>query len=86
MFDIIVTIVGAALTGIFGLIGWVITLIFSRLNLHAEKHDDLVEDFNNHKVHVAQNFATKPDVRDMKEELVSFLTRIEDKLDKKVDK
>ena len=86
MFDAIVTIIGAILTGVFGLIGWVITMIFTRLNIQAEKHEDLEKDFNNHKVHAAQNFATKPDVREMKEELVAVLIRIEDKLDKKADK
>ena len=86
MLDTIVSAIGIIFTGVFGLIGWVMTMIFSSLKEHKERHEELEKDLNAHKVFAATNFATKLDVKEMKEEVVSFLTRIEDKLDKKVDK
>lgn len=83
MFDVIVTAIGALITGVFGLIGWVITMIFSKLNAHTEKHENLANQVHEHRIHVAQNFVTKVEVREVKEELMSVLTRIEDKLDRR---
>lgn len=50
------------------------------------RDDNLEEAFNKHRFYVVENFTTKKDVKDMKDELVCFLIRIEGKLDGKADK
>lgn len=86
MLDFIMWIGGFVITGIFSLIGWVITMLFSRLKDHQEAHEALEKDFNNHRLYSAQTFVTKSDISEMKTELVGHLLRIETKLDGKADK
>ena len=86
MTDIILTIGG----WLFGLAcavgGWVFKMIFQELREHKETHAAIDKKVDDHKLHVAENYITKIDFKDLFDKISNQLTRIEDKLDKKVDK
>ena len=63
----------------FAILGW-----FAREMWSAVK--DLRLDLMSLKDYVAQNYTRKDDFREFRSELLSFLQRIEDKLDSKQDK
>jgi hypothetical protein len=52
----------------------------------SAKVDALTDSLSAYKVHVAETYATNNDVRDVGDRIEKHLQRIEDKLDKKVDK
>jgi len=62
-----------------GVLGW-----FARELWSAVK--DLRTDMMTLKDYVAQNYTRKDDFREFRSEILSFLQRIENKLDSKVDK
>jgi len=58
-----------------------------RVDTSSRNRDDHLEEaFNKHRFHAAETFTTKTDVKEMKDDLVGFLIRIEQKLDRKADK
>lgn len=93
MTDFLLWAGGVIFTAIFGLIGWFAKMIFGKFKDHEEIHSQLVEDnrildkkLDDHKLHVAENYAPKNYIEKMEDRLVALLIRIEDKLDKKQDK
>lgn len=93
MIDLLLWAAGIVATGLFSLIGWVITMIFAKFKDHEAVHTDLRRNDNeldkkidDHRLYAAETFTTKVDIRLMQDQLVSQLNRIEDKLDRKVDK
>lgn len=83
MYDFLMWAGGIIIGGIFGLIGWVFTMIFSKLDKHANDHNALETRFDSHRLYVAETYTTKKDIKDMKDEIINQLVRIEDKVDKK---
>jgi len=77
---------GVVITGLFSLVGWVIGMIFGKIKEHEEFHQKLEDSFNAHKLYSANTYTTKGDIKGIKDEIVTHLNRIEDKLDKKADK
>lgn len=77
---------GIAATGIFGTIGWVFKMIFSKLHEHETAHKYTNASLAAHKLHAAETFATKTDVDRGFDRIMSKLETMDDKLDKKVDK
>lgn len=86
MLDLIMWVGGLAVTGIFGLIGWVFTMIFGKIDAHAKNHNELETRFDAHRLYAAETFTTKHDLSSIRNEIVTHLNRIEDKLDRKADK
>lgn len=72
---------GIIVTGVFGLIGWFINMIFARLDNHSEKHDALETRFDAHRLYAAETFTTKNDVEKSTNRIMRQLERLEDKLD-----
>lgn len=77
---------GLIAAGVFGVIGWVLKLIFSIMGEHRQDHTDLSRRLSDHKIHAAETFATKTDVRDGFDRVMSKLDNIDEKLDRKADK
>lgn len=77
---------GLVAAGVFGVIGWVLKLIFQMLGDHRKDHDVLSKRLSDHKIHAAENFATKQDVRDGFDRVMNKLDNMDDKLDRKADK
>lgn len=86
MSDVLIWAAGVCVTGVFGVIGWVITMIFNTLKDHRDNHDDLFKSLTAHKLHAAETFATKQDVRDGFNQVMVKLDKIDEKLDTKADK
>ena len=79
--------VGAPITG------WVFTMIFNKLEKHNDKFETHVQShialdnkIDRHKLHAAETFATKVDVKDGFDRIMTKLDGIDNKLDRKVDK
>jgi len=66
--------------------GWLVNMLFGKLREHEVRHDDLREQFEQHRLHVAQNYTPRIYIENMENRLVAHLVRIEDKLDNKADK
>lgn len=68
-----------ALTIIIAAFGWFFKILYGKIN-RVEK--------NNHELAllVAQEYSKRSELREMEDRLTTHLVRIEDKLDKKVDK
>lgn len=77
---------GVIISGLFGLIGWVFTMIFGALKEHGEKHNVLESRLEAHRLYAAESFTTKLDISKIEDKIVRQLDRIEEKLDKKADK
>lgn len=84
---------GLIITACFGLIGWLVNMIFARLDKHEQKHEEfeqgdvaIVKALDAHRLYAAETFATKLDVRDMADRVLSKLDKMDEKLDRKVDK
>lgn len=86
MIDIFLWAAGIIATGLFSLIGWVFKMIFDRIHAHGVAHNNLETRFDAHRLYAAETYTTKNDIKAMKDELTAQLSRIEDKLDRKVDK
>lgn len=74
---------GIIITGIFGLIGWSMRMIHGKIDAVANDHEDLKTRFDGHRLHVAETFTTKADIKEMKDDLIRHLVRIEGKVDSK---
>lgn len=72
-------IIGAAFT----LTGWVINMIFGRIDKQDARHEGLETRFDAHRLYAAETFTTKNDVKQAKDEIMRVLERMEDKIDKK---
>ena len=66
--------------------GWVIKMIFGKLKQHEEIHSEMERKIENHRLHVAENYSPRTEMKDVKDTIVAHLIRIEDKLDRKADK
>lgn len=73
-------------TGVFGLIGWVFKMVFDLIRGLESNQAVLAKSISDHKIHAAETFATKTDVRDGFDRLMTKLDKIDDKLDTKADK
>lgn len=71
---------GAALTG------WVFKMVFSSIKEVELNQQLLDKSLSEHKLHAAETFATKQDVRDGFDRVMLKLDKIDEKLDNKVDK
>lgn len=71
---------GAALTG------WVFKMVFSSIKEVELNQQTLDKSLSQHKLHAAETFATKQDVRDGFDRVMLKLDKIDEKLDNKVDK
>lgn len=78
---------------VVGIGGYVFRMIFTQLKELELKNQAAVEqvaatrrELDLHKLHVAETYTTKMDLRDMESRLVDHLVRIEHKLDGKQDK
>lgn len=72
---------GIIATGVYGLIGWQINMIHAKFEKLANDHDQLESRLDAHRLYAAETFTTKKDVKDMKDEIVGHLIRIETKVD-----
>lgn len=77
--------------------GWLVKMIFGKFKEHENKYDalrnkfeehysDLHRQFEDHRLHVAQNYTPRVYIENMENRLVSHLIRIEAKPDNKEDK
>lgn len=73
-------------SALFGLLGWLIKRIYTRMDKHEEKCEVIVKSISDHKLHAAETYATKADVNALGDRILDKLDKIDDKLDKKVDK
>lgn len=71
---------GAALTG------WIFKMVFSSIKEVETNNNELARRLSDHKLHVAETFATKQDVRDGFDRVMLKLDKIDEKLDGKADK
>jgi len=53
---------------------------------NSKRIDQTRDELSGYKTHVAENYAKSEDVKSLGDRLEKHLTRIEDKLDRKVDK
>lgn len=81
MIDLALWVAGVIVTGVFGLIGWSMKMIHGKIDSVANDHEDLKTRFEGHRLHVAETFTTKADIKEMKDDLVRVLERIEKKVD-----
>jgi hypothetical protein len=66
--------------GLFGtILGWLLHVVWNSV-------DTLRKDHQTFQTYIADTYARKNDVQSMAENIMTFLRRIEDKLDGKVDK
>lgn len=86
MQDLILWAIGVVITVGGSAIGWIMGMIFGKFKEHEEVHMDLERKIDDHRLDVARNYTTKTDVKDMENNIVAHLIRIEEKLDKKADK
>lgn len=63
-----------------------IDMLTKHIDNSSNKYDRLEKSLASHKLHAAENFATKQDVRDGFDRLMIKLDKIDDKLDSKMDK
>lgn len=59
----------------FAMVGWIVKAMHERLNKHENWFSELPD-----------MYARRDDVKDMKQEMLTVLNRIENKLDNKADK
>lgn len=86
MWDIVLWVAGFVISGVFGLIGWVINMILSKIKDVEDNHQLLVKGLSDHKLHAAETFATRIDVEKGFDRVMDKLDNIDEKLDRKVDK
>lgn len=84
---------GILLFAIFGLIGFAwkrhekdIDMLTKHIDNSSNKYDGLERSLAAHKLHAAETFATKQDVKDGFDRVMLKLDKIDDKLDMKMDK
>lgn len=84
--DVILEVAGWIVTAAFGLIAYLFKKNDDRLEKLGKGQRALDQKLDDHRLHVAQNYAAKSVIREMRDEVVASLHRIEDKLDRKADK
>ena len=77
---------GLIATGVFGIIGWVLKLVFQMMGEQRKDLNSLSKRLSDHKIHAAEKFATKSDVDKGFDRVMRKLENIDDKLDRKADK
>jgi len=77
--DIIILLWSSLLTATSIGIGWVINRIFKQQDSLHKADEQIRKD-------LSTNYARRDDVKDFKDEVLEYLRRIEDKMDKKADK
>jgi hypothetical protein len=70
----IIVTVGSSITA------WVISMIFARIDKLDSRHNDLETRFDGHRLYAAENYTTKKDVKDAKDEIIRVIERLEDKM------
>ncbi|MBI1425776.1 MAG: hypothetical protein GC149_20310 [Gammaproteobacteria bacterium] len=86
MQDLILWAIGTAISLGAALTGWVFKMVFSSIKDVENNHKLLVKSLSDHKLHAAETFATKQDVRDGFDRVMTKLDKIDEKLDGKADK
>ena len=91
--DIMLATIGFSATCLVGIVSWFISYIFGRFEQHEKVHSKVMEQcgrigdaLDQHKLYSAQTYATKIDVKETEAIIVAYLSRIEGKLDTKMDK
>lgn len=79
MTDILIALAGIFIPLLFGVVGWVLKMIFTSLR-------QLDNDIQAHKLYAAETFVSKVDLQQLSDRVMNKLDHIEDKLDSKVDK
>ena len=69
-----------------GLGGWVARMLFSRLDKLEKADEKLREQLSNLREELPKRYAPRGDVERLGDKLFEALRRIEDKIDRKVDK
>ena len=69
-----------------GLGGWVARMLFSRLDKLEKADEKLGEQLSNLREELPKRYAPRGDVERLGDKLFEALRRIEDKIDRKVDK
>ncbi len=71
---------------LFGLTGVIFKMVFAAIKNNENQILDIEKTLHNHKLHAAENFATKTDLEKSFERIMTKLDGIEVKIDRKVDK
>jgi uncharacterized membrane protein YraQ (UPF0718 family) len=74
------TFVGIVVTIAIAIIGGLLNMIFGKIEAQRVDHDLLETRLENHRLYAAENFTTKKDVKDAKDEIIEKLKKIENKL------
>lgn len=80
-----------------GILGWYVKSVEKKSDQNSEEIDklrdqtardtqEIREELYKHRVHSAEHFSTKEDIKAMENNIVNHLRRVEDKLDRKQDK
>ena len=86
MNDFLMWMGGIIISGIFGLIGWVFKMVFGAIKTVEDDHKELAQMLSDHKIHAAETFATRQEVNEGFDRVLTKLDAIDNKLDKKADK
>lgn len=93
MNDFVLWAAGVVASGVFGLIGWAwnqhskdIKMLLDHIDKNIQKHDNLETRFDAHRLYAAETFATKLDVEKGFDRVMQGIEKIDNKLDRKVDK
>jgi len=86
MENVLMWAAGIIISAGFGVTGWVLNMVLAKIEKNENRVDHLSKSFHAHKVHAAETFATKTDVKDMADRVMNKLDSIDDKLDRKADK
>lgn len=81
MLDILINVLSLICAVLMPIIGWFGKILHAKLKEHDRKIDVIDDKIDDHKLYAAENFTTKNDLKDMKEDLVRRLDRIEQKID-----
>jgi hypothetical protein len=68
------------------IVGWLVRLCFDRIRALEQSQKDHIAELTELRINIATNYVSKTDFKSMGDAIFSALRRIEDKLDKKVDK
>lgn len=86
MSDVLMWVGSIVATVIFTLIGWIFKMLFTAVQNVKDDHTKISKSLSDHKLHAAETFATKKEVNDGFDRVMTKLDKIDDKLDGKVDK
>lgn len=86
MLDLFVGIAGIVISLGAALTGWVFKMVFSAIKEVEENTSSLAKSLADHEIYAEKTFATKQDVRDGFDRVMTKLDKIDEKLDLKADK